>query len=116
MAKLPHASAEMRALYLVFRRRELAAGGRYTTTSAPSRGGCLGDEESAAVAGRPRRAGPRTQSLSAGARPGNSIRSLAGCVGLWLGGSVDTPAGRLGAPDWACRHLGGRVAQALARQ
>src|SRR5215468_12126979 len=31
MAKLPHASAEMRALYLVFRRRELAAGWRDTT-------------------------------------------------------------------------------------
>src|SRR6516165_7825224 len=31
MAKLPHASAEMRAFYLVFRRRELAAGKGYTT-------------------------------------------------------------------------------------
>src|ERR1043166_8694573 len=31
MAKLPQASAEMRAFYLVFRRRELAAGKGYTT-------------------------------------------------------------------------------------
>src|SRR4030095_5149923 len=30
MAKLPHASAEMRAFDLVFRQRELAAGWRYT--------------------------------------------------------------------------------------
>jgi hypothetical protein len=44
---------------------------------------------------QPCRAGPRPQSLPAGARSGNPVRSLAGRVGLCLGALINAPAGRL---------------------
>ena len=52
----------------------------------------------------------RAQSLSAGAKPCDPTRPLAGCIGLCLGTPLDAPAGCLGGAGGGRRYFRSCVA------